>query len=191
MTAFDKDEVVKSLAEKKEICNAEVASTCGSTADDGASSSTEEELTTIIFRNISTSCTREKLTEVLDAEGFRGSYDFIHVPVKFHNLECIGYGLVNMVDQDAGERILEHFKDYSGSLAAVEGDFEVAWSRPLQGLAAHIDRYRDSPVMHDSVPQSYKPALYQDGAPVAFPEPTQKIRAPRIRHIRAVTGSAN
>ena len=32
---------------------------------------------------------------------------------------------------------------------------EVCWGNPLQGLGAHIVRYRNSPVMHQSVPDEY------------------------------------
>ena len=31
------------------------------------------------------------------------------------------------------------------------------WSHPYQGLDAHIERYRNSPVMHEDVPDEYKP----------------------------------
>jgi hypothetical protein len=39
--------------------------------------------------------------------------------------------------------------------------------------------------MHESVPQEYKPALFQNGMLVPFPRPTKKLRAPRVRHAKA------
>jgi len=172
------------LSNKKDRTDVDTASTRASNDADSASSWGEDELTTVIFRNISNDCTRECLTELLDSEGFCGTYDFVHVPVKFQSFQGIGYGLVNMVDQPAGERLLKHFKNYCGELVVND----VAWSKPRQGFLAHVDRYRNSPVMHESVPEMYHPAIFQNGVRMQFPEPTREIRLPRIRHLKtAVT----
>jgi len=142
----------------------------------------EDELTTIIFRNIPHDCTRDALTAVLDAEGFRGCYDFAHVPVNFQDMAGLSYALVNMVDNVTAKSALAHFQGFQISASNV---CSVAWSSPNQGLAAHIERYRNSPMMHESVPSSYKPALYRSGILVPFPEPTRRLRAPRVRHPKA------
>jgi len=55
---------------------------------------------------------------------------------------------------------------------------EVSWSGPHQGFKAHVERYRNSPVMHRSVPDAYKPIIFQDGVRQDFPRPTRKIKAP-------------
>jgi phosphatidylglycerophosphate synthase len=52
-----------------------------------------------------------------------------------------------------------------------------------KGLGAHIERYRNSPVMHESVPDEYKPAMYTRGVRVPFPPPTKNLRMPRIRKL--------
>jgi len=50
----------------------------------------------------------------------------------------------------------------------------------LQGLEEHINRYRESPVMHDAVPESYKPKLLAvDGTLRDFPAPRKS--APTLR----------
>jgi hypothetical protein len=143
-----------------------------------------EDMTTVIFRNIPRDCTRDMLTSTLDAEGFVAKYDFVHVPVNFQNRAGLGYALVNMVSNEAALRAREHFTGFSnwrGSI--VEQDLcEVGWSSPNQGLAAHIERYRNSPMMHESVPEQCRPALFQEGKLVAFPEPTKRLRPPRVRH---------
>ena len=56
----------------------------------------------------------------------------------------------------------------------------VRWGHPLQGLPAHIERFRNSPVMHESVPERCKPALFSGGRWVPFPPPTAAIRAPEV-----------
>jgi len=59
------------------------------------------------------------------------------------------------------------------------GVCSVSWSQPLRGLEAHVDRYRNSPLMHALVPDTYRPLLFRDGQRIAFPPPTKKIKAPR------------
>jgi hypothetical protein len=44
-----------------------------------------------------------------------------------------------------------------------------------------VERLRNSPVMHERVPEVYKPALFVNGLAVSFPAPTRRIRAPRGR----------
>jgi len=57
----------------------------------------------------------------------------------------------------------------------------VGWSGPHQGLASHVERYRNSPVMHEDVADSFKPVLLKDGKRIAFPPPTKRLKAPRLR----------
>lgn len=61
---------------------------------------------------------------------------------------------------------------------------QVCWSDPLQGLKAHIERYRNSPMMHESVDAKFKPMMFSNGARVPFPAPTKKLKPPRMRHAR-------
>lgn len=143
-----------------------------------------EEMTTVIFRNIPRDCTRDMLTNTLDAEGFSSKYDFVHVPVNFQNRAGLGYALVNMVDNDAALQAREHFTGFEGWCGSTveQEKCEVGWSSPNQGLTAHIERYRNSPMMHESVPEQCRPALFKDGKLVSFPEPTKRLRPPRVRH---------
>jgi len=61
-----------------------------------------------------------------------------------------------------------------------EGALKACWSSK-QGLHTHIELYRNSPVMHKSVDDEAKPALLRHGVRLSFPEPTQRLRAPRAR----------
>merc|ERR1711933_488871 len=105
-------------------------------------------------------------------------YDFVHVPVNFQDMTGLSYALVNFIDNHSAKHALEHFQDFRISTNRCS----VAWSTPNQGLQAHIERYRNSPMMHESVPPQYKPALFHNGMFMPFPEPTKRLRAPRIRH---------
>ena len=43
---------------------------------------------------------------------------------------------------------------------------------------AHVERYRNSPVMHRSVPDEYEPVIFKNGVRKNFPRPTKKVKAP-------------
>lgn len=136
-------------------------------------------MTTIIFRNIPHDFLRVALTKLLDAEGFAGAYDVVHVPVNFQDMAGLSYALVNMTSNAVARQAMEYFQGFQ--ITATHA-CSVAWSAPNQGLEAHIDRYRNSPMMHQAVSPEYKPALYKNGILMSFPEPTKCLRAPRIRH---------
>jgi len=56
----------------------------------------------------------------------------------------------------------------------------VVWNDKCQGLSELVERYRNSPVMHASVPQECKPVIFLNGRTVKFPEPTQQIKPPKV-----------
>jgi hypothetical protein len=146
------------------------------------SDSDSSEPTTIILRNCPLECTRDMLLKILDDEGFRGAYDFMHLPIDFQTKVGLGYAIVNMVSPSVALCARQHFNDFHNWAFPSDNRIEVDWNRPHQGLQAHIDRYRNSPLMHESVPEAYRPVLFENGGRVQFPAPTAKIRPPRIRH---------
>jgi hypothetical protein len=142
----------------------------------------KQEATTLILRNLPLECTRDVLLTVLDNEGFWGEYDFLHLPIDFQTKAGLGYALLNLVSHEVALRVQEHFDGFSTWPVPCDSLCEVAWNSPHQGLATHIDRYRNSPLMHTSVPETYRPVLFHNGFRREFPAPTTRIRAPRIRH---------
>merc|ERR1739848_343762 len=74
--------------------------------------------------------------------------------------------------------------DYSSWACASHKICEVSWANPNQGQYENVERYRNSPVMHESVPDAFKPRLFVNGMRIAFPPPTKRVRAPRIRPAR-------
>lgn len=139
--------------------------------------------TTVMMRNIPNSMTRDALLGLIDAEGFRDCYDFFYLPLDFKNMVGLGYSFVNLLDPETAKRFHEHFSGFSGWGSAVSSEkvCEVSWSNALQGRDAHIERYRNSPVMHESMPEEAKPMLFENGERVTFPEPTKRIRVPKKR----------
>mmetsp|Transcript_7222 Transcript_7222/g.20352 ORF Transcript_7222/g.20352 Transcript_7222/m.20352 type:complete len:412 (-) Transcript_7222:135-1370(-) len=135
--------------------------------------------TTVLLRNLPEDFTRAALLELLEDEGFEGTFDFVYLPMDFGAKVCLGYAFVNFVSGSDAQRCWEIFSGYSDW----ESDkvCEVTWGEPCQGLQAHIDRYRNSPVMHKSIPEEWKPLIFQDGARLPFPAPTKSISAPKLR----------
>jgi len=138
--------------------------------------------TTIILRNLPVKCTCNMLMQLLDDEGFYGDYNFVHLPIDFQTKVGLGYAIVNLVRHSVALQVVKHFQGFTRWPVPSDSVCEVAWNAPHQGLATHIDRYRNSPLMHPRVPDSYRPVLLENGVRVAFPAPTSRIRAPRIRH---------
>lgn len=137
--------------------------------------------TTVMMRNIPNNYTRELLISLLNAQGFKGGYDLVYLPIDFQTEVGLGYAFINLVSPEEADRFRSHFQGFSEWDVVSQKTCEVSWSDALQGVDAHIDRYRNSPVMHESVPDDFKPVLYQDGERVPFPVPTKRIRAPRLR----------
>jgi len=139
--------------------------------------------TSTMVRNLPNDYTRSMLLELLTMEGFEGTFDFLYLPIDFRSRSGLGYAFIDFNSLEIAERFQKHFTGFKRWAVASEKICEVTWSS-LQGLEAHIERYRNSPVMHESVPEEQKPVLFKDGEMICFPEPTKKIRVPRHWHRR-------
>merc|ERR1740129_2591819 len=122
--------------------------------------------------------THGKLLELLDSQGFAGRYDFAYLPVAFDTLVVMDFAFVNMATPEDAQSIHSHFEGFTwgGSSSAA---CHVVWNDKQQGLPALKERYRNSPVMHDCVPDQFKPIIIMDGKRRAFPLPSQKVKAPK------------
>jgi len=135
--------------------------------------------TTLMMRNLPNNYTRDMLLEMLDSQGFSGLYDFVYLPCDFGRNANLGYAFVNLVTADHVDAFWNAFDGFSRWALPTSKVCEVRWSGPHQGLKAHIDRYKNSPVMHESVPDEYKPVLFSDGVRKPFPAPNRKIKPPK------------
>jgi hypothetical protein len=134
-----------------------------------------------MLRNLPSYSTREMLLDILDSLGFKGKYDFVHMPVDIKRLSCLGFGFVNFRTHEDTLQFFERAEGFCNWKTPCSRVLNVLWSDPLQGLSAQIERYRNAAVMHPSVPAECKPLLFgTDGEPAPFPKPTISIRAPRI-----------
>jgi len=142
---------------------------------------TPDEQTTLILKNIPSSCTTAMLVDMLNSEGFKGSYDFVYVPTDFRSLSAFGYGFVNLVSYGDAVRMMQSLDGYGGWASTGISSMEVCWSMRHQGLDLQVKRFQNSPVMHPSVPDEIKPMIFTDGVRSFFPEPTKQLREPRAR----------
>lgn len=147
-----------------------------------------DDRTTLMFRNLPNNYNRSTLLHMLDTEGFKATYNLVYLPTDFRNFAGFGYAFVNFVTHHDAKKAKQSFQGFSRWRVPSRKTCDVVWSGPVQGLQAHTERYRNSPVMHDSVPDEYKPAVFVDGVRVPFPAPTKRIRPPRVRRNSATDG---
>lgn len=137
------------------------------------------EKTTLMLKNLPSSYTQCKLLETLDSMGLVGKYDFVYLPVDFLSGAGFGYGFVNFTTGRDAVMAMQMMQGYTGwNETGCRKVLEVCWSDPHQGRDCLIERYRNSRVMHGSVPVHYKPVLLKDGSRISFPSPTKRIRPP-------------
>jgi len=139
--------------------------------------------TTVMLRNIPNRYTQGMLVTLLDEHGFNAAYDFAYLPMDFRNGVNLGYAFVNLLTHGDALRLVATFQGFSKWYFDSAKICEVSWAHPHQGLEEHVERYRNSPVMHASMPEEYKPMMFKHGERVPFPLPTKAIRAPKLRPV--------
>lgn len=142
-----------------------------------------EQFTTLMLRNLPNNYTRAMLLSTLDREGFHGQYDFLYMPFDFTSCAGLGYAFVNLVDPGVVPHFWNKFDGYFNWDLPSRKRSYVSWCGPHQGFDAHVERYRNSPVMHEAVPDDYKPAVFAAGVRIPFPPPTKALRRPRVRNL--------
>lgn len=140
--------------------------------------------TTLLFRNIPFDYTRDMVIDVLNDAGFHARYNFVYLPIDFNRFEGFGYAVANFLTHEDAECARTHFNNADNSKEEKLQAWEATWNEPAQGLRANIERYRNSSVMHDIVPEDIKPCLLRNGVRVQFPRPAKPVKPPRIRKHR-------
>lgn len=140
------------------------------------------EVTTLVMHNFPESYTRDVVLGMLYEHGFRGLVNFIYLPSNFTTGRCFGYAFVNFVTPHAARSAAELFDGFCAWRVDADTTCHVA-AAEINGLEANIERFRNSRVMHRSVPDYLRPLLLDaSGEPVEFPAPTRSVRPPhRLR----------
>jgi len=134
-----------------------------------------------MMRNLPNNYSRTMILELMDAQGFEGMYDFVYLPIDFSTQSNIGYAFVNLTSAPTARRFWRVFEGFSDWAIPSRKICTLCWSDPCQGLDQNVERYRNSPVMCESVPEQHKPAVFSQGAQVEFPAPLKRLRPPRLR----------
>jgi hypothetical protein len=118
----------------------------------------------------------------LEEQGLGNDIDFLYCPLDYISKKGFGYVLLNFTSPSVAVQFRERFQGQPGSwlVAGHASVLDIVWAigENRQGLQANIDRYRNSPVMHNIVPDEFKPIVLTRGRRVAFGRPTEKLEAP-------------
>jgi len=136
--------------------------------------------TSVMLRNIPLDLTRDMFLKMVDAEGFAGKYDLVYLPIDHMTSANKGYAFINLISHSDAVHMKEKFEGFCRWANRSKKRAAAQWSS-TQGLTAYVDRYRNSAVMHESVPDEAKPMLFDQGLRVAFPAPTRKLFAPQCK----------
>jgi hypothetical protein len=131
--------------------------------------------TTVMLRNLPRGYTRKDLVRTLNKHGFAGLYDFVYMPFDFKIKQCMGYAFVNMTASEHVQHVIERFDGQRLWPRSASLKLCAAGLSHTQGLEANIERFRNSPVMGDEVPESFKPAIFVGDKQVPFPKPTREL----------------
>jgi len=152
---------------------------------EGAKGANGHTRTTVMLRNLPPEYTRDMVIKLLNTEGFERLYDFVYMPMNLRTMASFGYVFVNLVSPVVADQCRSVFQGLNRWEVKSDKVCDVLWSAEQQGLSANIERYRNSPVMHEIVPEECKPVVLANGVRVPFPAPTKRLREPRIRRPQA------
>jgi hypothetical protein len=132
-----------------------------------------------VLKNLPSGCSRDDLQSNLDEAGFAGCYNFMYLPAHFKTWILSQYAIVNFSTPADAMRAVNELNGAQWPGSADGESIVAVWSEVHQGLDVHIERYRNSPIMHTAVPDEYKPIFLRDGVRVKFPRPKQRLAPPR------------
>jgi len=146
---------------------------------------------TLMVRNLPEDLSQPALVEQIIDGGYKGLFDFVYMPMNFRGFGNFGYAFVNFISHDLALQFMSRMNCVEHGQISNLQKWDIVWST-CQGFNANIERYRNSPLMHELVPKECKPAVYDGiGLQVAFPQPTKTIPKPRIHWPGPKDGKAN
>merc|ERR1719502_1831276 len=103
-----------------------------------------------MMKNVPYNYTRQQLLEVVDAAGFQKDYNIVSLPIDLLTEEGLGYAFINFTTHEQAQHFKHHFHDFKDWQVPFDKACETSWSDNLKGYDAIVERYRNSPVMHES-----------------------------------------
>eukprot|EP00928_Gymnodinium_smaydae_P091969 TRINITY_DN7573_c0_g1_i2.p1 TRINITY_DN7573_c0_g1~~TRINITY_DN7573_c0_g1_i2.p1 ORF type:complete len:302 (-),score=40.91 TRINITY_DN7573_c0_g1_i2:247-1152(-) len=132
---------------------------------------TIENRTTVMLVNVPSRYTSSELIRTIDSAGFAGTYDFIYVPMVAGARTSSGFAFVNLVDASIAKKLFVEFDGFSRWTTISKHTCRAFWAKKQQGFSANVERYRNSFVKEENVPDEYKPRTFKHGMEVEFPPP--------------------
>lgn len=127
----------------------------------------------IKINNLPRGFLRAAVVEMLDAQGLNGLYNFVHVPVDSDSGESLCCAVVNMVSCRVAELAMVLLSAFDGW----HQKLSLEWNSH-QSFDEIVEELRDSCIMHDAVPDEYKPAFFATGSRVSFPGTADAVLQP-------------
>lgn len=149
-----------------------------------------DDRTTLMVRNLPAELTQPAFVKQFSDAGYGGLFDFVYMPMNLRANGNFGYAFINFASNSVAAHVMMHMQrdEHDGSDSSDK--WTCQWSN-CQGWDANVERYRNSPLMHETVPQDCKPAVFDGyGKQTVFPEPTKRIPKPRI-HFAGKEGQRN
>lgn len=173
---------VGTIKSEDKVCWADLSPSNNRFLSESVDDKNVNDKTTLMFRHLPDDHVVDCFLAFLDQEGFEGTYDFAYMPMDFQKQVAVGYAFVNFASPQVARNAWHHFDGFDKwGVSGCSKQCEVRWSNAQQGVSANVDRYRNSPVMHESVDDKHKPRLFVKGKRLAFPPPTEKVRPPKMR----------
>jgi len=136
------------------------------------------EMTSLMLRNIPSQFARGDLLAVLEEQGCLMDARFLYLPLESVTGSAFGYAFIAFASHAVAERFrgLMDGKELSAGRPLL-----VNWSSSHVNAEEQVERFRNSPLMHTSVPDEIRPIVLLNGVRTEFPAPTKKLRVPRQR----------
>lgn len=163
-------------------------------------------VTTVMLRNIPSSCTRDQLLQVL-TQRMKGAIDFLYMPTNFKRRTNVGYAFINFRAAEDCAQFVEqvHKSDPETLFPGMSGTPNGEPTIPLEVRKAHyqgseenVRRLQSSQVMWELLDfLDWLPILIDpEGNPVDFPLPSvvqaaldARIRASEVNALKGTKGT--
>jgi len=143
---------------------------CGPHPDVQHLATGNQQLTTVLVRNVPHGVAREEVLLAVNTRGFEGAYDLLYLPMDFRTHENKGYCFLNLVSEELARSFMGAFNGFSEWPMRSRRVCTVEWS-VTQGFNLIADLCRNSRILGDHVPDKFKPVVFVGKTRVSFPEP--------------------
>jgi len=145
---------------------------------------------TLMLKNIPNNYTQREVVQILlGRTGFLVFVNFVYVQFDFTSKANRGFGFFNFTSKDRADEFKEQMQGFQWT-GGSKKKLEVVDSDKRKGYAAHVEHFRNSPVLKERKRQclvrngqgswyeacEFHPWLFKDGQQIEFPEPTKNVR---------------